>query len=140
MKIAGHRLADRRARALQAVGGTMLSPVAMAIIANKFPDPAERARAIGVFGWVSGLALALSPVLGGALVEGVGWRFIFCVNVPIVTAAIVCTALFVPESRAVRARQFDPTGQALMILMLGSVVYAIIESSRFGCRALRAGS
>ncbi len=120
------------ARVLQAVGGSMLNPVAMAIVANTFPRPAERARAIGVFGSVSGLALALGPILGGALVDGLGWRFIFWVNVPIAAAAIVCTALFVPESRAPRARRFDPVGQSLMVLVLGSVVYAIIESARFG--------
>jgi hypothetical protein len=120
------------ARGLQAVGGTMLNPVAMAIIANTFPGPAERARAIGVFGSVSGLALALGPILGGALVDGFGWRAVFWVNVPIVAAAIVCTALFVPESRAARARRFDPVGQVLMVLLLGSVVYAIIESKALG--------
>ena len=120
------------ARALQAAGGTMLNPVAMSIVATTFPDPAERARAIGVFGSVSGLSLALGPILGGALVDGLGWRSIFWVNVPIVAAAIVCTALFVPESRAARARRFDPVGQTLVILVLGSVVYAIIESSRLG--------
>jgi predicted MFS family arabinose efflux permease len=120
------------ARALQAVGGTMLNPVAMAIIATTFPDRAERARAIGVFGAMSGLSLALGPILGGALVDGFGWRSIFWVNVPIVAAAIVCTALFVPESRAARARRFDPVGQTLVILVLGSVVYAIIESNTLG--------
>jgi EmrB/QacA subfamily drug resistance transporter len=120
------------ARALQAVGGTMLNPVAMAIVATTFPDPGERARAIGVFGAMSGLALALGPVLGGALVDGFGWRSVFWINVPIVTAAIVCTALFVPESRAARARRFDPVGQILVILVLSSVVYAIIESTRTG--------
>ena len=120
------------ARTLQAAGGTMLNPVAMSIIANTFPDPAERARAIGVFGSVSGLALALGPILGGALVDGFGWRSIFWVNVPIVAAAIVCTALFVPESRAARARRFDPVGQALVFLVLGSVIYAIIGSGRLG--------
>ncbi len=120
------------ARALQAVGGTMLNPVAMAIVANTFTDPAERARAIGVFGSVTGLSLALGPILGGALVDGFGWHSIFWINVPIVAAAIVCTALFVPESRAARARRFDPVGQTLMILMLGSVVYAIIESRWLG--------
>jgi EmrB/QacA subfamily drug resistance transporter len=120
------------ARALQAVGGTMLNPVAMAIVVTTFPDPAERARAIGVFGSMAGLSLALGPILGGALVDGLGWRSIFLVNVPIVVVAIVSTALFVPESRAARARRVDPVGQTLVILMLGSVVYAIIESNRLG--------
>jgi EmrB/QacA subfamily drug resistance transporter len=120
------------ARALQAVGGTMLNPVAMAIVANTFPEPAERARAIGVFGSMSGLALALGPILGGVLVDSLGWHAVFWVNVPIVAAAIVCTALFVPESRAARARRFDPVGQVLMIVVLGSVVYAIIESASLG--------
>ncbi|GLY83374.1 MFS transporter [Actinoallomurus iriomotensis] len=120
------------ARALQAIGGTMLNPVAMAITANTFPEPAERARAIGVFGSMSGLSLALGPILGGVLVDGFGWRFVFWVNVPIVVAAIVCTTLFVPESRAARARRFDPVGQTLVILVLGSVVYAIIESKGLG--------
>lgn len=120
------------ARALQAVGGTMLNPVAMAIIATVFPDRAERARAIGVFGSVSGLSLGLGPILGGALVDGFGWRSIFWINVPIVVVALVCTALFVPESRAARARRFDPVGQILVILVLGSLVYAIIESGGSG--------
>jgi EmrB/QacA subfamily drug resistance transporter len=120
------------ARALQAVGGTMLNPVAMAIVANTFPEPAERARAIGVFGSMSGLALALGPILGGVLVDGLGWHSVFWINVPIAAVTIVCTALFVPESRAARARRFDPVGQLLMVLMLGSVVYAIIESRWLG--------
>jgi MFS family permease len=81
---------------------------------------------------MSGLSLALGPILGGALVDGFGWRSIFWINVPIVAAAMVCTALFVPESRAARARRFDPVGQTLVILVLGSVVYAIIESRWLG--------
>ncbi|WP_067491608.1 MFS transporter [Actinomadura hibisca] len=120
------------ARALQAVGGTMLNPVAMAIVATTFPDPVERARAIGVFGSTAGLSLALGPILGGALVDGFGWHFVFWANVPIVVVAIVCAALLVPESRAARARRFDPVGQVLMILVLGGVVFAIIESGRSG--------
>ncbi|SDH58550.1 DHA2 family efflux MFS transporter permease subunit [Nonomuraea jiangxiensis] len=120
------------ARALQAVGGTMLNPVAMAIVANTFHEPAERARAIGVFGSMSGLALALGPILGGVLVDGLGWHAIFWINVPIVAAAIVCAALFVPESRAARARRFDPVGQVLVAVVLGSLVYAIIESRSLG--------
>lgn len=120
------------ARVLQAVGGTMLNPVAMAIVATTFPEPAARARAIGVFGSMTGLSLALGPVLGGALVDGLGWHSVFWVNVPIVAAAIICTALFVPESRAPRVRRFDPVGQALVILVLGGVVFAITESRALG--------
>jgi EmrB/QacA subfamily drug resistance transporter len=120
------------ARVLQAVGGTMLNPVAMAIVVTTFPDPVERARAIGVFGSMTGLSLALGPIIGGALVDGLGWHSIFWINVPIVAAAIVCTALFVPESRAARARRFDPIGQTLVILVLSCVVYAIIESRGLG--------
>jgi EmrB/QacA subfamily drug resistance transporter len=120
------------ARALQAAGGTMLNPVAMAIVATTFPVPAERARAIGVFGSMSGLALALGPILGGALVDGFGWRAVFWVNVPIIIGALVATTLFVPESRAPRARRFDPVGQVLVLLVLGSVVSALIESHRLG--------
>ncbi|HYS36143.1 MAG TPA: MFS transporter, partial [Pseudonocardiaceae bacterium] len=120
------------ARALQAIGGTMLNPVAMAIIANTFRDAKERAKAIGVFGAMSGLSLALGPIIGGALVDAFGWRSIFWINVPIVIAAVVFTTLFVPESRAPRARRFDPVGQLLVILVLGSVVYAIIASNSLG--------
>ena len=120
------------ARVLQAVGGTMLNPAALAIVANTFTGPAERARAIGVFGSMSGLALALGPILGGALVGAFGWRSVFWINIPVVAVAIVCAALFVPESRAARARRFDPAGQALMVVVLGSVVYAIIESTSLG--------
>jgi EmrB/QacA subfamily drug resistance transporter len=120
------------ARALQGAGGTMLNPVAMAIVANTYPEPAERARAIGVFGSMSGLALALGPILGGVLVEGFGWRAVFWVNLPIIAAAIVCTALFVPESRAAHPRRFDPVGQLLVTAVLAAVVYAIIESRSLG--------
>ena len=120
------------ARMVQAVGGTMLNPVAMAIIANTYTEPAARARAIGVFGSMTGLSLAFGPILGGALVDGLGWRAVFWVNVPIVAVAIVGAGLFVPESRAARARRFDPVGQLFVVLLLGSVVYAIIESRSLG--------
>jgi len=110
----------------------MLNPVAMAIVATTFPEPAERARAIGAFGSMTGLALALGPVLGGALVGSLGWHAVFWVNVPVATVAIACAARFVPESRAARPRRPDPAGQALVIVMLASLVYAIIESRRLG--------
>ncbi|HEY1675843.1 MAG TPA: MFS transporter [Streptosporangiaceae bacterium] len=114
-------------RMLQAVGGSMLNPVAMSIITNTFTDRRERAQAIGVWGAVFGLSMALGPVTGGALVDSVGWRGIFWVNIPVGIAAIVLCALFVPESRAPRARRPDPLGQVLLIVLLASLIYAIIE-------------
>ncbi|MBW8482381.1 MFS transporter [Actinomadura parmotrematis] len=120
------------ARAVQAAGGTMLNPVALAIVATVFPEPAERARAVGVFGAMSGLALALGPVLGGVLVDAFGWRAVFWVNVPIAAAAIAATALVVPESRAARPRRFDPVGQLLTVALLGCGVGAVIGSRPLG--------
>lgn len=120
------------ARALQAVGGTMLNPVAMSIITNTFTDRVERARAIGIWGAVAGLSIGLGPIMGGALVDTAGWRSIFWINIPVVATAIVLTARFVPESRARRPRRFDPVGQALVILVLGCTVYSIIEAPRVG--------
>ena len=98
-------------RVLQAVGGSMLNPVAMSIITNTFTDPRERAQAIGVWGAVFGISMALGPIVGGTLVDAVGWRSIFWINLPVGLAAIVLTLRFVPESRAPRARRFDPVGQ-----------------------------
>ncbi len=120
------------ARALQAVGGSMLNPVAMSIIRNVFEDPRERARAIGVWGGVVGISFALGPVVGGALVDSVGWRSVFLVNLPVGMLALILTAMFVPESRAQRPRRVDPVGQLLVIAGLGSLTYAIIEGREAG--------
>ena len=120
------------ARVLQAIGGSMLNPVAMSIIRNVFNDPRERAQAIGVWGAMMGVSMALGPVIGGTLVDSLSWRWVFLVNLPVGLAAIVLTALFVPESRAPRARRSDPVGQVLVIVALATLTYAIIEGPRNG--------
>ena len=120
------------ARVLQAIGGSMLNPVAMSIIRNVFDDPRERAQAIGAWGAAFGLSMALGPVVGGALVDSVGWRAVFFVNVPIGAIAFVLTTLYVPRSRAARPRRLDPVGQILVILALASLTYAIIEAPGTG--------
>jgi EmrB/QacA subfamily drug resistance transporter len=120
------------ARVVQAIGGSMLNPVAMSIIVNTFTEPGERARAIGVWGAVFGVSMAAGPLLGGALIEHVGWRSIFWVNVPIGALALVLTSRFVPESRADRPRRFDPVGQALVIVALVALTSAVIEGRRVG--------
>jgi EmrB/QacA subfamily drug resistance transporter len=119
-------------RALQAVGGSMLNPVAMSIITNTFTDPRERSQAVGIWGAVVGISMALGPIVGGALVTAVSWRAIFLLNVPIALAAIALTVRFIPESRAAQARRFDPVGQGLMIALIATLTYAIIETPKHG--------
>ncbi|MEU2389636.1 MFS transporter [Streptomyces sp. NPDC007369] len=120
------------ARAVQGVGASMLSPVALAIVVNAMPDPRERARAIGVWASVFGLSMAAGPVTGGALVEVFGWRSVFWINLPVIAAALVLVAVFVPESRGQRARRIDLPGQLLLTLALGVSVALLIEGPRIG--------
>jgi EmrB/QacA subfamily drug resistance transporter len=115
-------------RMIQAVGGSMLNPVAMSIITNTFTDPKERAQAVGVWAAVVGVSMALGPVVGGLLVGSVGWRSIFWINLPVGLAAVVLTLRFIPESRAPKPRRVDVVGQALVILLLGSLTFGIIEA------------
>jgi EmrB/QacA subfamily drug resistance transporter len=119
-------------RALQAVGGSMLNPVAMAIVTNVFTDPRERAKAIGLWGSVFGLSVALGPVIGGVLVDSIGWRGVFWVNIPFGIAAIALTARYVPESRAATKRSLDPLGQILVLLTLVTLSFGIIEGPDLG--------
>ncbi len=119
-------------RAMQGLGASMLNPVALSIVANAFSDPKGRARAMGVWGSVAGIALAMGPLVGGALTQTLGWRSIFWINLPAGLAAVVLAARFVPESKAPRARAFDPIGQLLVFGGLASLTYAVIEGPRGG--------
>jgi EmrB/QacA subfamily drug resistance transporter len=116
------------ARALQAVGGSMLNPVAMSIITNTFTEPRERAQAVGVWGAVFGLSLALGPIIGGAVVAAGDWRAIFLLNLPVLAVAIALTVRYVPESRAPNPRRLDPVGQMLVIVTHVTLTYGIIEA------------
>ncbi|MET7759846.1 MFS transporter [Streptomyces sp. NPDC005389] len=120
------------ARAVQGVGASMLSPVALAIVVSTMPDPRERARAIGIWASVFGLSMAVGPVTGGALVAALGWRSVFWINAPVVVAALVLVAVFVPESHGQRTRRLDLPGQVLLVLALGASVWVLIEGPRIG--------
>src|SRR3954464_12647972 len=122
-------------RMVQALGGSMLNPVAMSIIRNTFTDERERAQAIGVWGGVVGLSMALGPLVGGVLIAAARWPAIFWVNLPVGVLAVVLVHRFVPESRAPVARRVDGVGQVLLIAGLGSLTYAIIESGSSGATA-----
>jgi EmrB/QacA subfamily drug resistance transporter len=124
------------ARLLQGIGGSMLNPVALSIISQVFAGRVERARAIGIWGAVMGIAMALGPMLGGALIELGDWRAVFWINLPICAAAIVLTAIFVPESRSATMRDVDPIGQALAVTFLFSLVFVLIEGREMGGSAV----
>ncbi len=120
------------ARFVQAIGGSMLNPVAMSIITQVFTGRVERARSIGVWGAVVGISMALGPIVGGALIEFVGWRSVFWINLPICAGAIILTAIFVPESRSATMRDLDPIGQALAVTFLFAVVFVLIQGHEMG--------
>ena len=76
--------------------------------------------------------MALGPIVGGTLVSSVGWRSIFWINIPVGLAAIALALRFIPESRAPRPRRFDPVGQALVIVLLATLTFGIIEAPEPG--------
>ncbi|WP_338893245.1 MFS transporter [Rhodococcus sovatensis] len=117
-------------RIVQAVGGSMLVPVALAIVTNIFTEPAARARAIGWWSATGGVGIAAGPVVGGFLVDSVGWKSIFWLNVPIGGIALVGTLLTVPESKALLPKRFDPVGQVAVIAFLAALIFGIIEGGR----------
>ncbi|AGT90985.1 drug resistance efflux protein [Rhodococcus erythropolis CCM2595] len=120
------------ARIAQGVGGSMLSPVALAIVVNVMTDPKERAKAIGVWAAVFGLSMAAGPIVGGVLIESFGWRSVFWINVPVIAVVLMLTAVFVPQSRAEQPRRLDLPGQVLLMVVVGGSVALLIEGPRIG--------
>jgi EmrB/QacA subfamily drug resistance transporter len=118
-------------RALQGVGGALLIPGTLSIITVTFP-PHERAKALGLWAGVSGLALALGPTLGGYIVEHFGWHWIFILNVPIGIVAFAVAWRTVTESRSEVERRLDVPGLLLGTSALFSVTYGLIEANDKG--------
>jgi EmrB/QacA subfamily drug resistance transporter len=116
-------------RGLQGLGGAIMFAVSLALLADAFRGK-DRGVAFGVWGAVTGLAVAIGPLLGGLLTSGLSWRWIFFVNVPFGIAAVVITVLKVGESRAPRASRPDWLGFALFTVALSSLVYGLIESNQ----------
>ncbi len=123
------------------MGGRLVHPGrglpadALRIITNIFTNRTERARAIGLWGGVFGLSLALGPVIGGLLVSAVGWRGVFWVNLPVGAVAIGLTLRYVPESKAASPSRVDLPGQSLVAVVIAALVFAIIEAPGRGWTA-----
>jgi EmrB/QacA subfamily drug resistance transporter len=115
------------ARALQGIGAAAVTPTTLAIISATFTDPKERNAAVGIWGGVGALALAVGPVLGGFLTQHVSWEWIFWINVPFGIATIVLGAWAIRESREDEARRMDLPGLALSTVSLFALTWALIE-------------
>ena len=116
-------------RGLQGVGAAIIFAVSLALLANAFQGK-DRGVAFGVWGAVTGLAVALGPLIGGALTSGLSWRWIFFVNVPIGIAAVALTTMRVAESRSPSATRPDWAGFVIFTAALASLVYGLIESNQ----------
>jgi EmrB/QacA subfamily drug resistance transporter len=119
-------------RLLQGIGAALMMPGTLSIISNTFP-PEERGKAIGTWAGVSGVALAIGPLIGGFLVEHVSWQSIFFVNVPIAALCVVVTLFAARDSRdETVARSVDLPGVATITIGLASVVFALVEANAWG--------
>lgn len=123
-------------RGLQGVGGAIMFSVSLALLATAFRGR-ERGVAFGVWGAITGVAVAIGPIVGGALVTGLSWRYIFFVNLPIGVVAVVLSVTRVLESRNDHARRPDWVGFGLFTVALASLIYALIESGTVGFGATR---
>lgn len=120
------------ARGAMGVGAAAVFPATLAILIDVFRDPIERAKAIGVWSAVSGMAVAFGPISGGFLLEHFYWGSVFLVNVPIVIIALVLGAVFIPTSKDPNPHGLDFPGLGLSIAMVGLLVYTVIEGPHRG--------
>src|SRR6478736_4127461 len=119
------------ARAGQGVGGAIMFATGLALLSGAFHGR-DRGTAFGVFGATTGVAVAIGPVLGGALTSGLSWRWIFFVNVPICLVALAVSLTRVVESKDPHAGRPDWIGFATFSIALGALVYGLIEAGKIG--------
>ncbi len=120
------------ARFLQGVGAAALMPGTLSILTNVFSEPSERARAIGLWAGVSGVALASGPVVGGLLADTLGWQSIFFINLPVGIIAFIVIRRVAPESSDHGGRKLDAGGQVLTVLTLAPLTFALIQGNESG--------
>ncbi|MGH9126295.1 MAG: MFS transporter [Acidimicrobiales bacterium] len=118
-------------RGITGVGAALIMPATLSILTNVFPDE-ERAKAIGIWAGISGIAVAIGPVAGGLLLVHFWWGSIFLINVPVCAFALVAGRMIIPNSRDPEARRLDPVGAILSIIGCDALVYAIIEAPQKG--------
>ncbi len=124
------------ARVVQGIGGAALLSLSLALTVDAFP-PQTRARAVGIWAGVSAIALAIGPLVGGALIELASWRWIFLVNVPVITVGVAILLARGWESRDPSATRVDIPGVAVLGAGLTAIVYALVEADTWGWESAR---
>src|ERR687895_260098 len=120
-------------RAFQGIGAAIMTPTALSIITTLFPEGSERNKALGIWGALGGFGATTAWLIGGVLVDGLGWEWIFFINIPVGLLALAITPLLLPESRAATARRsYDPAGALTITGALVLLVYAVVEAPNTG--------
>lgn len=123
-------------RGAMGVGAALVFPATLAIITNLFIDPIERAKAIGLWSAVSGMAVAFGPIAGGFLLRHFWWGSVFLINVPVGLVAVIAGAFLIPTSKDPNAHRIDKVGFLLSTATVGLLVYTVIESPHWGWRSI----
>ena len=127
-------------RGAMGIGAALVFPATLAIITNLFIDPIERAKAIGLWSAVSGMAVAFGPVAGGFLLEHFWWGSVFLINIPIVAISLLIGARIIPDSRNENAHKIDKTGFLLSVVAVSALVFTVIESPHWGWGSLKSNA
>jgi EmrB/QacA subfamily drug resistance transporter len=124
------------ARALQGVGAALATPAALALVSALFPAGAQRAKALGIWGALSGLGFAVGILLGGAITEVASWRWVFLINIPVALATLVAVPRLIGESRVTGRRGFDLGGAIAVTAGMTTLVYTAVKAPDYGWRSL----
>jgi EmrB/QacA subfamily drug resistance transporter len=121
------------ARVVQGVGAAIMTPTALSIISTTFSEGSERNKALGIWGALGGIGATTAWLIGGPIVDGPGWRWIFLINVPVGLAALTLSPVFLRESRAALSRRsYDPAGALTITGALVLLVYAVVKAPQAG--------
>jgi EmrB/QacA subfamily drug resistance transporter len=121
------------ARVFQGIGAAVMTPTALSIIVTTFTDSTERNKALGIWGALGGIGAATAWLIGGPIVDGPGWRWIFFINIPVGVAALALAPGILQESRAeLTRRSYDPAGALAITGALVLLVYAVVEAPTVG--------
>src|SRR5262245_34416358 len=131
--LAGSQAALIAARAVQGIGGAVVSAVALSLMMTLFTEPAERAKAMGIFGFVAAGGGSLGVLLGGVLTDALDWHWIFLVNVPVGVLVVALTLVVIPGAHATTiAPRLDVAGAVTVTASLVTAVYAIVNGNQVG--------